>query len=87
MKNKKLNFSGSKKLGGKHGEIVKKEEKIVKMLGREVCVVVYQYKSGLTKSTSYFADSDLPTLKKRNTTLLKENFELKEKLRKLGEKK
>ena len=87
MRNKDLGFSGGKKLGGRHGEIIEKEDQIVKLLGREICVVVYKYKSGMVKSTCYFADSDMKSVKKRNTELLRDVFELREEIKKLKDKK
>jgi len=81
MRIKSNNLSGDKKLGGRHGEIVEKEEKIVRLLGREVCVVVFAYKSGLKRASCYFIDSDNTTLRRRNSELTRLVYELKEKLK------
>ena len=75
---------GSKKMGGHHGKCSKSEDKIIKLLGREVCVVVYEYESGLQRSACYFADKDPTHLRRRNTQLLRQVFELENKLKEEG---
>ena len=76
-----------KKIGGKHGKLVDKEEKVVTLLDREVLVVVYQYDSGIQKCLCSFCDSSKTFLKRNNTQLRGEIFKLQEEIKKLKEKK